>query len=79
MRGEHVMTGYYKNPEATNAVLRDGCHIQVSDMGTISSNETIFIRGRCKTMILETAEQNIYPEEIEEAQQYAVCHGESCG
>lgn len=64
VRGEHVMAGYYKNPEASNAVLRDGW-LYTGDMGTISSDETIFIRGRCKTMILGNSGQNIYPEEIE--------------
>lgn len=64
-KGENVMKGYYKNPDATEAVLdRDGW-LHTGDMGTISDDGTIFIRGRSKTMILSSNGQNIYPEEIE--------------
>ena len=65
VRGEHVMKGYYKNEEATNAVLRDGW-LHTGDMCTMDSDRTLYIRGRCKTMILSGSGQNIYPEEIEE-------------
>ncbi|GAB1359105.1 hypothetical protein MASR1M31_08840 [Porphyromonadaceae bacterium] len=64
VRGEHVMVGYYKNPEATAQVLVDGW-LRTGDMGTVSEDGTIFIRGRCKSMILGANGQNIYPEEIE--------------
>lgn len=65
VKGENVMKGYYKNKEATNDVLdRDGW-LHTGDMGTISSDGTIFIKGRYKTMILGASGQNIYPEEIE--------------
>lgn len=65
VKGENVMLGYYKNPQATQAVLdRDGW-LHTGDMGTISDAGTIFIKGRYKTMILTSNGQNIYPEEIE--------------
>ena len=65
IRGEHVMKGYYKNESATNAVLEDGW-LHTGDMCTMDADRTIYIRGRCKTMILSGSGQNIYPEEIEE-------------
>ena len=65
VRGENVMTGYYKNPEATEAVIDAEGWLHTGDMGTISDDGTIFIRGRYKTMILSSNGQNIYPEEIE--------------
>lgn len=65
VKGENVMRGYYKNPEATAAVLDSDGWLNTGDMGTISDAGTIFIKGRCKTMILSANGQNIYPEEIE--------------
>jgi long-chain acyl-CoA synthetase len=65
IRGEHVMKGYYKNETATNAVL-EGEWLHTGDMCTMDEDGTLYIRGRCKTMILSGSGQNIYPEEIEE-------------
>ncbi len=65
VRGENVMKGYYKNPEATEAVIDAEGWLHTGDMGTISDRGIIFIRGRYKTMILGASGQNIYPEEIE--------------
>ncbi len=64
VRGEQVMTGYYKNDAATNEVLRDGW-LYTGDIGTMDPDGTLYIRGRSKTMILSNNGQNIYPEEIE--------------
>jgi len=65
VRGENVMKGYYKNEEATaNAFTKDGW-LKTGDLGTIDKNNRIYIRGRCKTMVLGASGQNIYPEEIE--------------
>jgi long-chain acyl-CoA synthetase len=65
VRGENVMAGYYKNEEANSAVFTEDGWLRTGDLGTIDSNNNIFIRGRCKTMILDSSGQNIYPEEIE--------------
>ena len=65
VKGENVMMGYYKNTEATKAVLDSEGWLHTGDMGTIADVGTIFIRGRYKTMILSASGQNIYPEEIE--------------
>lgn len=64
VKGVNVMKGYYKNPEATSQMLVDGW-LRTGDMGTVNTSDTIFIRGRSKTMILGSSGQNIYPEEIE--------------
>lgn len=65
VRGEHVMKGYYKNEEATKAVLDEDGWLHTGDMGTMTPDGTIYIKGRSKTMILTSNGQNIYPEEIE--------------
>jgi Long-chain acyl-CoA synthetases (AMP-forming) len=65
VKGENVMMGYYKNEEATNNVLDKDGWLHTGDMGTVDADNTIFIRGRSKTMILGPSGQNIYPEEIE--------------
>ena len=66
VHGENVMMGYYKNEEATNAVLEKDGWLHTGDMGIIDEKGNIFIKGRCKTMILTGSGQNIYPEEIED-------------
>ena len=65
VKGSNVMKGYYKNPEATEAVLDKEGWLKTGDMGTVSDEGVIFLRGRSKTMILSASGQNIYPEEIE--------------
>jgi long-chain acyl-CoA synthetase len=65
VHGENVMAGYYKNEEASSAVFTDDGWLKTGDLGTIDRDGNIFIRGRCKTMILDASGQNIYPEEIE--------------
>lgn len=66
VRGEHVMTGYYKNEKDTAAVLPGDGWLHTGDMGTMDPDGTLYIRGRSKTMILSGSGQNIYPEEIED-------------
>lgn len=65
VHGENVMKGYYKNEEATANVFTDDGWLKTGDLGTIDANNRIYIRGRCKSMILGPNGQNIYPEEIE--------------
>ncbi len=64
VRGENVMSGYYKNPEATKATFTDDGWLKTGDLG-IMKNNRLFIKGRIKTMILSANGQNVYPEEIE--------------
>ncbi len=65
VRGENVMEGYYKNEEATKAVLDEDGWFHTGDLGLTDKDQFIFIRGRSKSMLLGPSGQNIYPEEIE--------------
>ena len=66
VRGTNVMLGYYKNEEATAAVLdKDGWY-HTGDLGVMDAEGNIFIKGRSKNMLLGANGQNIYPEEIED-------------
>ncbi len=65
VRGENVMSGYYKNQEATKEAFSKDGWLRTGDLGTIDAEGNIFIRGRLKTMILSSSGQNIFPEEIE--------------
>lgn len=65
IRGENVMHGYYKNPEATASALGKDGWLHTGDLGIIDKENFIYIKGRSKSMILGPSGQNIYPEEIE--------------
>lgn len=65
-RGANVMLGYYKNEEATKEALDDDGWYHTGDLGTMSADGHLFIRGRIKNMLLGANGQNIYPEEIED-------------
>ena len=64
-RGNSIMSGYYKNDEATAAAFTEDGWMRTGDLGIIDAAGNIFIRGRSKNMILSANGQNIYPEEIE--------------
>jgi len=65
-RGDNVMLGYYKNPDATSATFTDDGWLKTGDLGVVDNDGNIFIKGRSKSMILSANGQNIYPEEIED-------------
>ena len=65
-RGMNTMLGYYKNEEATRAVLDADGWYHTGDLGTMSADGHVFIRGRIKNMLLGSNGQNVYPEEIED-------------
>lgn len=65
-RGINVMKGYYKNQEATNAVIDKDGWFHTGDLATMSADGHIFVKGRSKNMLLGPNGQNIYPEEIED-------------
>ena len=65
-RGINVMKGYYKNPEATHAVIDKDGWFHTGDLATMSADGHFFIKGRSKNMLLGANGQNIYPEEIED-------------
>lgn len=64
-RGANVFREYYKNPEDTAKVFTDDGWFRTGDIGVIDRNGYLFIKGRCKCMILGPSGQNIYPEELE--------------
>ena len=66
VKGDAVMLGYYNNEEATKAAFTSDGWLRTGDMGVLDAKENIFIKGRCKNMILTGSGQNVYPEEIED-------------
>lgn len=63
--GANVMLGYYKNPEATAQVIDEEGWLHTGDMAIVSQSGDLYIKGRCKNMLLSPNGQNIYPEELE--------------
>lgn len=64
-RGMNVMLGYYKNESATAQTIDKDGWLHTGDMAIKDADGNIFIKGRCKNMLLTASGQNIYPEEIE--------------
>ena len=64
-RGMNIMSGYFKNEEATKAAFTEDGWMRTGDLGVVDKKGNIFIKGRSKNMILSANGQNIYPEEIE--------------
>jgi long-chain acyl-CoA synthetase len=64
-KGPNIMKGYYKEPEMTKEVLTSDGWFKTGDLGTLDSNNYLYIKGRLKNMIVGASGENIYPEEIE--------------
>jgi fatty-acyl-CoA synthase len=65
-RGPSSMQGYFENPAATAAVVRDGGWIDTGDLGFRDDEGDLFVTGRAKDVIIAGG-RNIYPQEVEEA------------
>ncbi len=66
LRGPNIMKGYYKNEKQTREVLTEDGWLKTGDLGYVDKDGYIYISGRSKNMILTSAGENIYPENIEE-------------
>ncbi|MBO4985600.1 MAG: long-chain fatty acid--CoA ligase [Bacteroides sp.] len=64
-KGENLMLGYYKNPEATAQIIDCNGWLHTGDLGVMDSDGFVTVKGRSKNMLLTASGQNIYPEEIE--------------
>ena len=77
VKGENIMSGYYKMEKETSEVLDSEGWLHTGDLGRIDKDGFLFICGRLKNMILSASGQNIYPEEIELKVNYMPFVGES--
>ena len=66
IRGENVMAGYWKNPEATADTLRDGW-LHTGDMGYVSEDDFLYVLGRFKSLLIASDGEKYSPEGMEEA------------
>lgn len=66
VRGKNVMLGYYKNEETTREAFTADGWLRTGDLGVMDREGYLYLRGRCKNMIVGASGQNIYPEEIED-------------
>ena len=77
VKGDNVMLGYYKNPEATAEVFTEDGFFRTGDAGYMDEDGYIFITGRKKSVIVLENGKNVFPEEIEEYLSRLECVGES--
>lgn len=66
VRGENVMAGYWKNPEATADTVRGGW-LHTGDMGYVSEDEFLYVLGRFKSLLIASDGEKYSPEGMEEA------------
>ena len=64
IRGRGLMRGYFRDPQATNAVMRDGGWYASGDLGELHADGALFVVGRLKEMIIRSG-FNVYPAEVE--------------
>jgi len=64
LRGRGLMRGYFRDPQATNAVMRDGGWYASGDLGERHADGALFVVGRLKEMIIRSG-FNVYPAEVE--------------
>lgn len=64
VRGDNIMRGYYRNPQATAEVIHDGW-LHTGDLGYFDQKGFLHIHGRKKSVIVLPGGKNVYPEEVE--------------
>ena len=66
IKGDNVMKGYYKNPEATAETIKDGW-LHTGDLGFFDKDDFLVVVGREKALLISEDGEKYSPEEIEEA------------
>ncbi|MFH2107469.1 MAG: AMP-binding protein [Chrysiogenia bacterium] len=66
VKGPIVMSGYYKNPDASAEIFLPGGWLKTGDLGFFDAEGYLFIKGRCKNVIIGPSGENIYPEALEQ-------------
>ena len=77
VKGDNVMLGYYKNPEANKEAFTEDGWFRTGDIGYMDSDGYIFITGRKKNVIILSNGKNVFPEELEEHLSHKPVIGES--
>ena len=67
VRGDHLMLGYYNDPEETEKIFTPDGWLKTGDLGKIDENGLLYITGRSKNIIVLPSGENISPEELETA------------
>ncbi len=65
-KGPNIMLGYYKDPDRTQSVFTEDGWFRTNDLACQDEKGKFYIKGRLNNMILGSAGENIYPEEIEQ-------------
>jgi long-chain acyl-CoA synthetase len=65
VKGDTIMKGYYKDPERTKDVFTEDGWFKTGDLGTLTKDNYLYIKGRLKNVIIGPSGENIYPEELE--------------
>ncbi len=66
LRGITVFSGYYKNPEATEAVFDKDGWFHTGDLGRLTKDGFLYLSGRSKDVIVLESGKNVFPEDLEE-------------
>lgn len=66
VKGENVMAGYWKNPEATAETIKDGW-LYTGDLGYMTEEGLLYVKGRFKSLLISSDGEKYSPEGIEEA------------
>ncbi len=66
IKGPMVMQGYYRNPDATEAVFTEDGWFMTGDVGYLDDENYLYLTGRKKSLIVTEGGKNVFPEEIED-------------